>query len=46
MNPLPVPAYLWDIETQKIFAANEIGEIWSLPRKSSQRNVQSTWAQS
>lgn len=23
MNPLPVPAYLWDIETQKVFAAND-----------------------
>ena len=23
LNPLPVPAYLWDIETQKVFAAND-----------------------
>ena len=23
LNPLPVPAYLWDIETQKFFAAND-----------------------
>src|SRR6185369_10684224 len=23
LNPLPVPAYLWDMETQKVFAAND-----------------------